>query len=532
MWGDGQSSDDVPSSGNGPNHVISGVHKYSMTGSFRISTWETITYTDSAGKSYSTGTGDAADIVVSDADIQVTSTSPVSTTAGGRFTGQVASYYHPNSPSPNNNDSAEIDWGDGNTSPGTISVDAAGNYVVSGTNTYDLGGTYPITVTVYAGGGIANVTGGDPNRLSIDDTATVADAGTLSYSPPGANKPPYIAYPYLFLGADTPFDGKIGTFYDSDLNATGSNFAIDVDFGDGEDANGYVVPDGYGDGGWNVYADHDYVTAGNYFGGYTVSEAGGATLSSHFTANVSPNAQATTGTSPTIKLTSLGLDSTDPNAPNIPEVVQGMKYTVGQRFSLPAPATAADGTTTTYQFAGLTYTYPGAVPKGYGHFTTKPGGTLKFTGDPNTLPQDSSTVATQVQALPIPSNEQIFTIFSGGNPQFTDTFYWGPANQGVQPISVDAVFNVLSNGKPTGQAVHATDSVEVNVLRPTGSIVATMGQPGFQTVNETQNPKYNPDRVPSIGLDQNSVYGPRPCGQYLGDLRRPGYRKRIMIDAT
>jgi PKD repeat protein len=72
-----------------------------------------------------------------------------------------------------------ITWGDGSTSAGTVSVNPAGGWVVSGTHAYGDNGTYAVGVTITdrAGGGAA----------SVGSTASVSNvAPTVALSGPAA----------------------------------------------------------------------------------------------------------------------------------------------------------------------------------------------------------------------------------------------------------------------------------------------------------------------------------------------------------
>jgi hypothetical protein len=94
----------------------------------------------------------------------------IAATAGSTFNGLVAtvSDFDPNGVA--GNFTATIDWGDGHTSPGTISSNANGGFNVNGGNTYAGGGKFPVTVD------IADFLG---SKLIINNTAVVSGTGQV-----------------------------------------------------------------------------------------------------------------------------------------------------------------------------------------------------------------------------------------------------------------------------------------------------------------------------------------------------------------
>ncbi len=144
----------------------------------------------------------------------VTNTNRISATANELFQGQIATFQSSlvfDRAQDRYNLSAEISWGDGQTSIGSLNYLGSGSYSVSGTNTYAEGGSFPITVTLLnnrtnVDGNSINVNGstngeqlivnGDPNGFQIDNTATVADAGKLAVYQ-GTSSPPTTTVPII-----------------------------------------------------------------------------------------------------------------------------------------------------------------------------------------------------------------------------------------------------------------------------------------------------------------------------------------------
>ena len=571
------------------------------------------------------------------------SPSPISTTANQNFSGQVAAFHDGYNQTTDTNLQAEIEWGDGQTSEGTIDTDGSGNYVVTGSNTYAEGGTNPITVTLLDGDTEEDISDGDPNGFQIDNTAIVADAGQLAvYSPisasfvgtdtttqgnwPGTygsagydvaggseSLPSYASVAvdanyytwngnttdvrapltapgstsriaacwcdsitvdvnltdgqahdvslYLldwddsgrservdvvdpatnnvldsrtassFSGGDyltwtltghvqlrftalasnvvlsgifiqppsgnyiaasdaAPFDGLVSRFTDSDPNATPDKYTTSIDFGDGEGVQeGYVVADPNVMGVFDIYGDHDFFSAGTDAGTATITETGGTTLAMNFTTIVAEANPVAVADVPTIKITSRGSHTGD--GTTITDI-EGMKYTVGQSVSFPA---GNDTNATKYSLVSINWTYPTSSVKGYGRFSPipprNPSGTVKFIGDPDAARDTTVTFQT------FTDGDQSKSLLPGGSANFIDSFYWGPTAQGLQTISVTAIFNVIVNGVKQAQQFSTGDNVQVNVLRPSGSInVTTFGTPG-------NGGKLN--QLPRMGLDKNTV---------------------------
>ena len=77
------------------------------------------------------------------------------TTAGGGsvwkpFSGTVATLTDIPSGENANDFTVSINWGDGNTSAGTLQTTSAGKFLVQGSHTYASTGTKSVTVTVWA----------------------------------------------------------------------------------------------------------------------------------------------------------------------------------------------------------------------------------------------------------------------------------------------------------------------------------------------------------------------------------------------
>jgi hypothetical protein len=153
-WGDGTSSAGSAPSGIGP---IDGTHTYAEHGIYH----GTVSWTDDAGAHNNI----PFDVKVQDAPLTAAGVS-LSSKAGAPFSDPVATFTDANPDGTASDFSATINWGDGTTSPGTVS--GPGTFTVSGTHTYTAGGTYAVTVSIVDSGGA---------------TATVFDAAAVSAVP-------------------------------------------------------------------------------------------------------------------------------------------------------------------------------------------------------------------------------------------------------------------------------------------------------------------------------------------------------------
>lgn len=90
---------------------------------------------------------------------------PISASAGMPFTGLVATLAQTDVTGNLTDIHATIAWGDGQSSPGSVSL-VNQNLLVQATHTYGAMGTYPLLVTV---------TGTAPSQISGQGTATVAE---------------------------------------------------------------------------------------------------------------------------------------------------------------------------------------------------------------------------------------------------------------------------------------------------------------------------------------------------------------------
>src|SRR5262249_30863934 len=139
-WGDGQTTSGTV--GTDPHiaglFTVTGQHTYAVGGHLNL----TVHIADQGG-SMTTATGSAA---VADTPVQV-SVGTVNATEQVPFTGVVGPFAQ-TAAGPAGSYRAFINWGDGHTTNGTVTAVGPVTFQVSGTNTYAVGGTYPLRVSV------------------------------------------------------------------------------------------------------------------------------------------------------------------------------------------------------------------------------------------------------------------------------------------------------------------------------------------------------------------------------------------------
>lgn len=144
-WGDGSSSIGTVTGGGGSFSVSAG-HTYSEEGTDQV----TVTITDVDNASNSAAAKSTATV----ADATIAASAACSTTFSRSYSGMTATFVDAASPSGTVSDfSATINWGDGTSSAGTITVVGGGTYAVSGSHTYASTGIFIITTTINDVGG-------------------------------------------------------------------------------------------------------------------------------------------------------------------------------------------------------------------------------------------------------------------------------------------------------------------------------------------------------------------------------------------
>ncbi len=179
---------------------------------------------------------------------------PIGQTEGaGVQTFDVATFYDPDTNRGPGDYAATIDWGDGQTSPGTVDG-TAGEYTVSGDHVYLHPGSFTLQVSVT-----------DPAGATVTSTATAAVASA-----------PLTATGNLVDGAlaGSAATLTVATFTDPNGYDAAGSYTATITWGDGQSDAGVI--DG-ADGEFRVTGSHTYAADGTYTVNVTMSDADGTT---------------------------------------------------------------------------------------------------------------------------------------------------------------------------------------------------------------------------------------------------------------
>ncbi len=223
-WGDGTSSAGASDGAGG----IQGTHTYAEEGSYSGSVSFTYVVSRICPADTQTATFQAT---VQDATLTGAGQG-ISGSAGQSLTAVVAHITDANPAASASDFSAQIAWGDGLSSPGSVTPAAGGGFDVTGTHTYATAGNYPVNTSITdAGGASTNATSTaqiaapapQPPRnievpvvsgLSHETNTLVTTNGVWSGSP--------TAYQYQWLRCATPTGGSCAVI----AGATASTYTV------------------------------------------------------------------------------------------------------------------------------------------------------------------------------------------------------------------------------------------------------------------------------------------------------------------
>ncbi len=241
-WGDGHiSAGTVTESSSGSGlFSITGNNLYATVGIYSVS----ITVKDNLGSST---TINSTAVVTGSVLIPIPTT--VEFTAGIQPPSPVVvgSFLDFTSAAVGSNFVATITWGDGHTSPGTITESATGSglFLVTGNNLYATAGTYAVSIAVKDNLG---------NSTTINSTAIVT----------GSVLTPIPLLVDFTAGVQPSSPVTVGFFTDFATGVLASNFIASIMWGDGNRSTGTVTESSPGSGLFSVTGTNLYVAPGTY----------------------------------------------------------------------------------------------------------------------------------------------------------------------------------------------------------------------------------------------------------------------------
>jgi hypothetical protein len=185
-WGDGTSSAGQFDTGATPG--VKGTHTYAEEGTFNGS----VTYkTDCTANGMVTFTA-----TVGDAALGGATGHDVRATVGQSFTGVVSHFTDADPQGAQGDYTAQINWGDGSSSTGAVSVSSSGGFDVTGSHTYQSTGQAAVNVTIHSStrahrkGPITNVVWTITDAYAFGQTERYSNGSALiGWGPPGWEHP-------------------------------------------------------------------------------------------------------------------------------------------------------------------------------------------------------------------------------------------------------------------------------------------------------------------------------------------------------
>jgi phospholipase C len=444
-WGDGTTSG--PIKGASPQAT----HFYSEEGQYTISA----TANDDDGTYNGSNT---ITLTVQDAALQ-TSGAAVTATEAATFSGSVATFTDPTNDSTASDYTANIIWGDGQTSAGVISSTGSGTFTVSGTNNYADEGSYNVVITI-------TDAVGDVNPAST--TAVVADA---ALQPTAITVKPT---------EGTAFTGVVAAFRDPGSDGTVTDYSATITWGDGNVSAG-TISIGTGSA-FNVSGTDTYVEESSYAVSVAIFDVGGATTT--------PASSAVVAEAP-LQITAQAVTPTEGAAftgvvaafrdPNNDSTTADYRATIiwGDGHISAGTITATDGTGD-FSVTG-TNTY---AEEGSDAITVN----IHQSGAPTTTVSSSATVAdaalTVVSGTVTPTEGLSFTgvaaTFTDGDPKgtltdYTATITWGDGSSSAGTVQTNGTgFRVLGSHNYAEEGSYVVSVAIQDAGSATGSSSATI----------------------------------------------------------
>jgi len=341
-WGNGNITTGTITTDPNGGFDVSGTNTYAQSGKYQI----TVTVDDQTGTLVGTATSKA---VVSAAPSPLTAKGTIITpTSGQSFTGTVATFTDTNTSATTANFTAIINWGDGTTTTGTVTVDPNGGFDVTGTHTYSNASQQGSPSSSGDPDAPFNFFGGKQVYLitvMISDNVSNTAATALSLAKV-APVPPVIEAIGQNVSAVSgqSVTATVATFTDSNTSAVASDFTATIHWGDGSSSVGTVTADP--NGGFDVTGTHTYISTSDWpgWGGDFGFHHGFGNGNFVITVDIVDTKTQDQGTADS-------LASVSPTALNLTVTTQNIAATSGTQFSgAVANFTSTDTTATASTF--------------------------------------------------------------------------------------------------------------------------------------------------------------------------------------
>jgi hypothetical protein len=389
-WGDGSNIDTGTVSGSNGAFTVTGSHTYAADGQFNVN----VSILDDIPTQGQIGfvTSTAVIGLLPGTGATLNGTENTAVPAGT----QVATFIDGNTSDAASAFSASVNWGDGTTTPGTVSGSNGSFTVTGGPHSYADEGQDTLTTTV--------TRTADQDMVTVTGSVTVGEGDSFAVTTDNFSGDPGTAINNV----------QVATFTDTFAGQVASDLTGTINWGDGSSSAGTVSGGG---GAFTVDGSHTYATGGNYT--FNVSVADDAPG----TATASANGTATINFAGQVVLTSATEGTALPN--NTPVATFSDSNGGDTAGSFTATINWGDGTTT-----------PGTVVGGAGSFTVEGGHTYADEGSDtasvtltHTADQSTSTVSGAVSVAEAdvltPHGTTIAAnahqVFSGAVATFTDS---------------------------------------------------------------------------------------------------------------
>jgi len=232
-WGDGSSSSGIVTAGAAGQFFVSGSHTYAQAGGFTI----TVSIANTVDSRVLVVQGQAT-VVQRPLTTNAINVAAVTGIAARQV--RVASFRDPLGGTSPGDFAALIDWGDGTSSAGTISVNPNGTFIVRGSNTYARPGQFVVRVQIRQGQEL---------RGATQSVARVVRAAKIALPRP------------LSPLVNRPLRGVVFAFQDANPLARPQDYTARINWGDGSSSDGRIRLRGET---FEVLAQHTYGRRGAF----------------------------------------------------------------------------------------------------------------------------------------------------------------------------------------------------------------------------------------------------------------------------